>query len=413
MPDRSPASNSLPLEICALCAIGCNLNDTLTSRCTRRNHWLAATSPSQDSTSYQKNLIANLRLDAQSLIWLDACDVKTARAAIAVAQQTGATIHVGKSTGADAVKRVMFGGSWFGTTLAEVAPRADLIITIGDGVLSESPLLADRFFTAKSTSDSAESNSAQSNAAQWIHISPHAAITDRASQSLHAPSEHVHWPRALWFEKLSELALSLKSNANNNSLSQQLKSSQQTVWLWDVDDFHFQTDELIIRRIVSIASELNQAARCTLLPLDMNIGRVTAEETLLWLTGCPGTATWRDGRWYRSPRLANFTLEQWAAEFSNIVLISNLPSDRALPNLPAQLVLQSNGSNAANTIQVAAVGRDCSGHLFRGDRGTVHFVQATRSNTLPMATDVLTQLLRNSRTEDTELKSSSEAKRAH
>ena len=226
----------------------------------------------------------------------------------------------------------------------------------------------------------------------------------RADAKLLEPHETLHWPRELWFERLSSLALSVQSNSqaakdNANAdefavheLAMRLKTAQQTVWIWDVDEFHFQTDELLVRRMVSIASELNNVARCSLLPLDMNVGRVTAEETLLWLTGCAGTAAWRDGRWTKSQRFSSFTLEQWAAEFRSIVMVSNLPSDRSLPNLPAALVLQARESSDDRCVQVAAAGLDYAAHLFRGDRGTVYFAPALQSTPLPTAAEILAQL---------------------
>lgn len=397
MPNR-PTSLAAPHNstLCTLCAISCDVTDSLTSRCIRRNHWISGL-PSNVRTTIAPDIeqLANLVLDSHSLIWLDACDVQTTRAAVKLAQRTGATLHVGQSPGAVAVKNVIASSGWFGTTLAEVAPRAEVIVTVGDGSLSESPLLAERFFRAKS----------QLQSPHWIHISPNACAPHNDLTDALIPNELIHWPRERWFEHFSKLALCLTQNEPIESpdvrhLGDRLRGSSNTVWLWDIDDFHFQTDELTIRRLVSIASALNATSRCTLLPLDMNVGRVTAEETLLWLTGCAGTAVWRGDHWYRSSRYIGYSLEQWSAEFPSIVLISNVASDRALPNLPATLVLQSRTSNAssavtapsdARTIQVAAVGLDCSGHLFRGDRGTVHFAKAITPSSLPAAADILSQ----------------------
>ncbi len=411
----SASDQRLNSQHCTLCALVCDSRSGLTNQCTRRNRWLQSPASAHFATECidPHDPLMNLVVDAKTLIWLDACDVQTARAAVALAKQTGATIHVGQSTGSHAVRSVMSSGGWFGTTLSEVAARAQLIVTLGDGILSESPLIAERFFHSPT----------RRSQPTWLHISAHEAGRPSLSDSSSTPHPRLHyatlhWPRETWFSELSNLALQIqqpdlhppitaenlslrptamltKSNASRVSsldLLAQLRLSSQVVWVWDVDELRFGTDELIVRRLLSVASSLNEAGRCSLLPLDMNVGRVTAEETLLWLTGCPGTASWLGDRWYRSESYSGYSLEQWASAFPTILLISNLASDRSLPNVAATVTLQSRPACHVSQIQVAAVGTECSGHLFRGDRGTVHYLQATEPRTLPSAAELISQL---------------------
>jgi hypothetical protein len=273
-----------------------------------------------------------------------------------------------------------------------------LIVTLGEGIRRDAPLLAKRFFQSLT----------REQQPHWIHISQLASVDCPSLQDSVdgidiKPHEKFHWPRDQWFERMSQLALSLLQPTGKLSstaqtvahLSTKLLASSQTVWVWDVDDLLFQTDELLVRRMLNIARTLSERARCALLPLDLNIGRVTAEETLLWLTGCPTTATWSGEHWYRPPRFSGYSLEQWSSAFSSIILVSNLASDRVLPNLPADLTIQTAPLNRENQVQVAAVGLDCSGHLFRGDRGTVLYVKATSSSVLPTAAELLAQLMEN------------------
>ncbi len=382
-------------SVCTLCALACDSQLALTKHCTRRKRWLESLSAGRRATELDESFahLTNILVDTETLIWLDSCDVQTARAAVVLAKQTGATIHVGQSTGSHAVKSVMSNAGWFGTTLSEVAARARLIVTLGDGALRESPLLAERFFRSQT----------QLAAPRWLHISAHPSSVSITNEAQFVPHGQIHWPRENWFEQLSSLALAIQQPSSqliatavtdfaSSELLTQLRTAEQIVWIWDIDDLHFATDELIVRRLLSIANSLNEAGRCSLLPLDMNIGRVTAEETLLWLTGCPGTACWQGGRWHCSPRYSGYSLEQWSAAFSKIILISNLPCDRSLPNLPATVTLHARPAVRPGEIQVAGVGIECSGHLFRGDRGTVHFAQAAQSGELPTASHILNRL---------------------
>ncbi len=381
----------------------CDLRMPQSKQCNRLNQWLAeAPSPVPEKpASDVPQRLARVKLDAGTLIWLDACDVQTTRAAVRLARQVGATIHVGQSAGSHAVKSVIASDGWLGTTLSELSARAELIVTLGDGVLRKAPLLAERFFQSPA-------RAVQPN---WIHISMSQHFSDdvlvgqaSGSQLCVTPHNWLHWPREQWFENLTQLALALQPSASQVSLSTEstitnlsasLLACKQSVWLWDVDDMHFHADELILRRILSMARSLSEWARCALLPLDLNIGRVTAEETLLWLTGCPTTATWSGNHWYRSPRYVGSSLEQLSGEFSSIVLVQSLASERALPNLLTDLTIKTSPPKQPQEVQVAAVGRDCSGHLFRGDRGTVLYVEATSSSDLPTAAQLLTQLTEN------------------
>lgn len=377
--------------ICTLCGLTCDLSLSIVSRCDRRNRWLEAATPRNRKVANVAERLSQVKLNSSTLIWLDASDVQTTRAAIQLAQHLGATIHVGQSTGSHATKKVIASDGWLGTSLSEVSARADLIVTLGDGIRGEAPLLAERFFQSQT----------RTVQPHWIHISQHATVVDEPSAV--APHEVIHWPRQQWFDSLSQLALHLNSSspvANAASpaiaqLSTRLLDATQAVWLWDVDELHFQTDELIVRRMLSIAKTLSERMRCNLLPMDLNVGRVTAEEVLLWLTGCPTTATWDGSHWYRSPHYADYTLEQWSDAFASIVLVRSLASDRSLPNLPASVIIQTSPADQQHEFQVAAVGQDCSGYLFRGDRGVVLYAEATTSSELPTAAELLTQLMEN------------------
>ncbi|MEZ6079198.1 MAG: hypothetical protein R3C56_27070 [Pirellulaceae bacterium] len=67
------------------------------------------------------------------------------RSAVSLAQAVRGTVHIGQSSGSAATHRVLADQGWLGSSLAEVATHADLIVTLG-GLRVESPLLALRFW---------------------------------------------------------------------------------------------------------------------------------------------------------------------------------------------------------------------------------------------------------------------------
>ena len=116
------------LDHCCLCSLLCPAvpvsDETSLERCTRRQAWQknsrhAPHSIQDDSTlaSFAREVVDLLDVD-QSLLWVDAADVNTMRAAVTLAQQLGCTLHVGQGTGAEVVKRVTASEGSLSTTLA-------------------------------------------------------------------------------------------------------------------------------------------------------------------------------------------------------------------------------------------------------------------------------------------------------
>lgn len=375
---------------CCLCGLLCSLEHAgvaaaplaAVSSCARRRQWQERSQtvlpgslrPGDEEVTALKTLFSP---EHKSLIWIDAADVATLRAAVQLAQATGATLHVGGTTGAEIAQRVLTSEGWLGTSLGEVATHADLIITLGDSLLSEFPLLSERFIQP----------TVKENRGRWLHLSSQAQ-----PQPVTAGATRHYWPRQEWYNRLSELLMRMQPHALVSStpelqqLSAALQTARSCVWLWDVDEFCDSIDELTIRRLLGIARKLSEHSRCSLLAMDTRVGRVTADETLLWLTGCRSTARYINQRWVCPPEMAEYTLDAWAATFDKILLVQTVPTVGALPDLPCSHYLlpatrlpgiTAQGGSAATPriTSVAAVGIETPGHLFRGDRATMFFCQ--------------------------------------
>ena len=324
-----------------------------------------------------------LRTAGKPLLWIDAVDVHTLGAAVELARVTGATLHVGTATGPRIVRRVVTTEGWLGTSLAEIAAHADLIITVGGGILSEAPLLASRYLQP----------AVQAGRADWYHIGdlPFAmptpplpsGSTDQGGGSA-AAAQHLPWPRSDWYARLTDVLLGLRDDSratptdpSTMALVGALRGARNAVWLWDVDEFHDSIAELTVRRILGIARRLSTTSRCGLLALDANVGRATADEALAWLTGHHGTVRHDGVTWRSLDGWDARALRDWEREFDAIVIVRSLPSLRPLPDLRCERLIASTegsawiGGGAAPTIRVGAVGRETSGYVFRGDRVVV------------------------------------------
>ena len=410
---------------CCLCGLLCSLDraankaaeprgESLTSlfslpnveACHRRNQWLAQTHSTSEISSVDhstnaaydsaENLSAQVAAIAQlfkpaqrSLIWIDGADVNTTRSAVALAEAIRGTVHIGQGTGAAAAHRVLANQGWLGSSLSEIATHADLIVTLGSGLRSEAPLLTQRFFTPALASGRAE----------WCHIAADPEADNQLASGTPAnqisPSYTAVWPREKWYEHLTHILLALQpeapssthqgaqANDSIDALVSKLQHAKNIVWLWDADEFHDAIDELCISRLLGISRLLTQSARCSLLCLDAQVGRVTAQETLLWLTGCSGTADFDGEHWRQPQSLEQIAIEEWQLAFDSILVVRSVPSAKPLPNLKASHVMVTeqsllpDGMVASGMTRVASVGTDCAGHLMRGDRATMMYCAAS------------------------------------
>ncbi len=383
--------------LCSLCGLMCSLDEVtvdnhttqVTSLCSRRTKWLSQ--PSGLSLSGRprgietvaRQLTQLFGRNQKPLIWIDAADVNTVRAAVQLAQTAHATIHVGQSTGSRSAHRILTTEGWIGTSLAEVATHADLIVTLGTSILSEAPLLRARFLAP----------AIDNRQAEWCHIGDDPSCTSGATA-------FVHWPRSQWYKQLTELLLSLQQSPGEDrqepglkreqagrALLDKLRRAKSIVWLWDAEEFCDSIDELCIRRLLGIARQLSLHTRCSLLRLDAQVGRITGEETLLWLTGFAPTASFNGQSWRCPQHLERTRLEDWQRDFDSILLIRTVPTPTPLPRLLATHYLLQHyeakpvGTTINSVTPVGCVGVDRPGHLWRGDRATVMLCGATTRQT--------------------------------
>lgn len=379
-----------------------NDGDRQLPECERLREWLIAQdahSSSLASNEEPGKLAARLAAHAAELararnplVWMESGDVSTTRAAVRLAELCQATVHVAESPGARNVAAVTSTSGIFGTSLAEVWQHADVLVHVGHQHLQQMPLLSSRFFKAGGVGQSPLGR-------RHVFIDDNVWAARRyASQftgegELSGGTMFLEWPRSQWLERFTQLLVAMRGNVAMShaatgrpdwndalmQLSELLASSRYAVFSWCEDQFPDEADLMLVERMREIADQLTQVTRCSLLPLGVDPGRTTAKETLLWLTNHSTTACFTNGRW-RKPHLGdNIGLDDWHREHDWILGIRTLPSDRPLPDLRFNVIIDaacnrslhsaspSSNRAAADVVAVAAVGLDCSGHVTRID----------------------------------------------
>ncbi|MCA9195531.1 MAG: hypothetical protein KDB03_27355, partial [Planctomycetales bacterium] len=254
------------------------------------------------------------------------------RSALRLTQALGATIHIGQSSGSELLARTIQQDGWLGSTMAEVASHSDTIVYVGNSLYAELPRLHSLL-------------GGETKTKRLLHIK---SRTNRRSQegTWLPASDIVECPSLQLYDELTELCESLVARRMPISdvakqLHEFLAPAINSAWVWQVDEFTSELDLLIVKRLLTIARHLSAEKRCSLLAVDPNPGRVTAEETLRWTTGLSPTATWKAGRWQKEDFRTGYSLDDWRSEFDYILLVRGLISDREFPQLPVDALFTS------------------------------------------------------------------------
>jgi hypothetical protein len=180
------------------------------------------------------------------------------------------------------------------------------------------------------------------------------------------------------------MASEVESPSGESSLISILLRAKNIAFVWESDEFCGELGELIVRRLQALAEKLSASRRCSLLPLASEVGKVTAGETLRWLTGCSSTASLAAGSFVGDPRLEHRTPEQLQADFDGMLLLHHRGPEIAIrwgTDLPALLASISTASSPQRSsesrlleplsngeiLPLAVAGLDTPGHFFRGD----------------------------------------------
>jgi hypothetical protein len=351
------------------------------------------------------------------LVWLESTDVQTARAAVRLAQQLGATVHVA-GTGAGGVRKaVIQNDGWLGCSLADVSAHAEFLLHVGTSHLRELPLLASRFFQP---------------------LQQHAVLGPDAPASVPV-AQHFPFPRDSWLELLTLTLLQLRAEPNTSEpntsepntsepntsepktsepktsepeesslmaaardLAAVLRDSSYSVVLWGEDELSTAHDQLLVRRLLEITRCLSETTRASLLMLESDPGKNTAQDVVLWLTNCAATVRFHHGGWQAVEATDHFTLDDWRREYDWIVCVRALPSVQALPAIDFDWIIDtchssqpSGEAQRARRVAAAAVGLEVGGHVTRGDHGQVCYLPPLpnrRYSQLPTASQWLERL---------------------
>lgn len=346
-----------------------------------------------------------LRHANQPLITGLGTDVNGLRAAILLAEKTGAIIDHMHSEGAYRNIRVLQDRGWMMTTLAEIKNRADLVIFAGTDAATNYP----RFFERAIWNENslADNNASQR---QIIYIGDDLDISHGKNPSGKPPlnirckqdqiSEIIATLHALvvgnTIQKSSIAGIRL---ADLEALAVRMHKARYGVIVWAPGELNFPHAELTVLSICELIKYMNRTTRFAGFTLGGNDGGMSAQNVSAWQSGYPLRISYSKGYPDYDPHKysANTVLKRH--EVDALVWISSFGAASKPPraSIPS-IILADSPVRMEFTpdvyIPVATPGVDHAGQLIRTDSVVSLTLKQIRTSGYLSVSGILNRVLR-------------------
>ncbi len=332
-----------------------------------------------------------------------AMDVNGMRAALSLADRTGAIIDNMNFAVALRNFLVIHDTGWMTTTLAEVKNRADLLLVVGCDLETLFPRFFDRYIWT--THSMFLEDTAQR---QVVYLGKIPSGTASKSPSGQA-AKILACPDADLPEVLAVLRALVKGNPLNitevggislaelQRLASQLKNASYGVVTWAAGALDFPHADLTVQTLCEMIKEVNESSRCSGLPLGGKEGDQTSFQVSGWQTGYPSRVDFSAGFPDYDPFLNSIEARLADGSGDALVWISAFNAERTPPltRLPL-IVLGRSGmkfdQEPAVFIPVGTPGIDHSGHAYRTDNVVAVRLRKLRESGLPSCSEVLVSI---------------------
>ncbi|MFK7794205.1 MAG: hypothetical protein AB8B89_02540 [Gammaproteobacteria bacterium] len=340
-----------------------------------------------------------LQSSSQPLVNGLIADVQACREAVALTEKVGGVIDHANGKYIRANIAVLQRMGKVKTTLAEVRNRADHVIIFGAEVLDSFPRLLDRILSPQ------KSLGTENTTNKTITIIDSQAQQD-ASKSLDqtninylrldAPSLEaiIQTLQSIIQSPDKEMEQECATTTTLNGIYKKILDSQYTSIIWNTGLLDTDTAEQTVQTITLSIKTLMKEIRCVGLPLGGSKGEITASQVVTWQTGVPLPVAFMSGTPIHDPVLYNGSTMLENNEADSLVWLSTYSADDIPPetDIPTIVLGHPNMKVSEKTavfIPVGVPGIDARGLACRTDSVATLPLQKIRSNSLPVASDVL------------------------
>lgn len=318
-----------------------------------------------------------------------ATDVAGMRAAVRLAELTGAGLDHMNGRAIVRNQRVLQRTGWFTTTLTEIRNRADLVILIDDQILDDYPRLLQRVLKPQSALLAERADSREI-----------IAINEGDSAKVAAAGVDESFNTASTLDLLFELRSCLQQPQGQcggaaKALCQRIQDSAYTVFIWSAGRLASEQADLIIDTVGDIVRTINVDRRAASLPIAGSRGDLTANQVCTWQTGLPLRLQFVDGKAHAD--LVELDVQQRVAagDTDCLIWIDSMTST-AVPDGAASTIVIGTPAHAQTQadvfIPVDTPGVGVAGLMVRTDNVVTVPLSPVRAPRYPSVAEVLNQL---------------------
>ena len=346
------------------------------------------------------HIASALRASKQPVIGGMATDLNGARAAMALADKSRATVDNMDSDAGFRNTLVLQDTGWMVTTLTEVRNRVDLLVIVGSDIESEFP----RFFERMVWND--ESMFGQDIESRQVVYLGKAPSGDASTSPKGKKAQVLACDDADLPEVMSVLRALVKGKgiqaesvggiavADLTVLAKQLNDAKYSVVTWAAGCLEFAHAEATVQTVCEMVKELNLETRSSGLPLGGKEGGITVNQVSAWQAGFPMRTNFNRGYPDYDPYLSDTNRMLANDEVDALIWISSFNIDRTPPTSTATtVVLGRSGMTFEQEpevyIPIGTPGIDHAGRAFRTDGVVSIPLRKLRDSGLPSTFDVL------------------------
>lgn len=341
-----------------------------------------------------------LKNSKQPLIAGMGTDLNGARAAMALADKSGATIDSYYSPAAFRNILVLQDTGYMTTTLTEVRNRVDLLLVVGTDIEATFPRFFERMVW---NTESMFGQEIESREVIYLGKKPSgdASTSPQGKKAQVIPCDNADLP-----EVVSVLRALLKGKSiqaetvggvavsDLQTLADKLKAANYSVVTWSAGQLDFDHAEMTVQTVCELIKEINATTRSSGLPLGGKEGDTTVNAVASWQSGYPMRTTF-NRRFPDYDPFLNDSRRMLADDEADVLIwVSSFNTAVTPPNAAAKTIVLGRSGMQFETepevyIPVGVPGIDHEGRTFRSDSVVSVPLRKLRDSGLPSVFEVL------------------------
>lgn len=339
-----------------------------------------------------------LRKSRRPLIAGLGTDVAGMRAALKLADRTGAIIDHMHSEGAFRNLRILQERGWIMTTLTEIRNRADLLLFVGTDAIRVHPRFFERIVWPESAlflRDPAQREIVYLG--DGLDTRSGVRPDGKPPTVIDCPAEDLAQALALLKAQVRGVEPALPIPKALAQLANKLAAASYGVLIWSPGELATPHADLIVQAACELITILNEKTRFSGLSLGGNDGGITAMGVCTWQSGYPLRASFSRGYPEYDPGRFSASSVLQRGEADLLIWISCFAGQASLPETDIDTIAIADPATELARwprvfIPVGVPGMDHTGQVLRVDGAVSLPLRQVRHSRLPSAADVIAQL---------------------